>query len=262
MEEVGIEVYSQIHPVDIGDVGKCYYCGCESFESDYVPPRRVAPFYLNTGASCSFAIVPVCKECHEFLEPCREGLIEERKVYVNKKIERKYRKALNIYEKWSEDEVSDLSRDLAKSVRAGINLGEEAHDRLVYPGYEYEIDGTVFHARRRKVKTFTVFGEVFDNYRNALQYASRSYRININTLKDWLIDHGGDFDKAINAYHEHQEQERLRKKIEKTCKEFASKHRQHPSFIKGALEAYMEANPLLSMEACLDLIYEERIKKK
>ena len=192
-DDIHKEIYSRITPIDVSHVGKCYYCGCEAFADDYVPPIRCAAFYLNTGDSCSFAIVPVCSECRDFLEPCREGLIEERKRYANKKIEKKYRKALNIYEKWSREEARQLSRGLANSVKAGIELGGEAYARLVFPGFEYEIDGTVFHARRRKVQTFSVFGEEFDNYRNALQYASRAYRININTLKEWVVDHGGDF---------------------------------------------------------------------
>ena len=261
MEELEQEIYSRIVPVNVTDVGKCYYCGCESEFDDYVPPKACVSFYLTSGENCSFSIVPCCKECHEFLIPCREGLLEERKVYVNKRIERKYRKALNIYERWSDDEVKELNRIFAVSVKAGIQLGEEAYIRLKYPGYEYEIDGTVFHARRQNTTVFSVFGEEFDNYRNALQYASRAYKINVNTLKEWLLEHNAVFDDAINAYFRHIEHERIERKKQKLCKEFSIEHKQNSNFVKGALDAYMDANPSLSMEACLRLIYEERVKR-
>ncbi|QKX16923.1 hypothetical protein [Microbulbifer sp. YPW1] len=263
MIELEQEVYSRIVPTSVRDVGKCYYCGCEAEAcfDDFAPPKSSVSFYLNSGENCSFAVIPSCKECHFFLKTCRDGLLEGRKLFVNRCIKKKYRKALNIYERWSEEELENLSRTFSESVKAGIRLGEEAYVRLKFPGYEYEIDGTVFHARRRSVELFTVFGEEFDNYRNALQFAARTYRININVLKEWLIEHGANFDEAINAYFRHIEEEKLRKKKDKLCREFAKTYKQNSNFVKGALDAYMDANPSLSMEECLQLIYKERVKK-
>jgi hypothetical protein len=261
MENLEQQVYAYASPVNYQDIGICYYCGCESEHEDYAPPKDYTAFYLTTGENCSLAIMPCCKECFGLLANCRAGLLDDRKLYVNKCIERKYRKALNIYEKWDESELVELERTLAHSVKAGINLGEEAYKRLRYPGFEYEIEGSVFHARRRNVEIFSVFGERFDNFRNALQYASRSYKININTLKEWLMEHNTNFDNSINAYFNHQEEEVVRKKKKKLCDEFAKEHKQNSNFVKGALDAYMEANPSITIEECLALIYDERIRK-
>jgi len=259
MEE--LNVYSPIVPVNAKDIGVCYYCGCEAEFSDHAPPQRYVSYYLTTGENCTFAVVSCCKECLDFLSTCREGLIEERKIHVNTRVERKYRKAINIFERWDESELREVSRQFEQSIRAGMVLGEEAYTRLKYPGFEYEIDGTVFHARRQNLIIYSVFGEEFDNYRNALQYAARSYKININVLKEWLMEHDTVFDDAINAYYEFQDKERIRKKKKKLCTEFSKKYRQNPSFISGALDAYEQSNPALTSEQCLELIYMERICK-
>lgn len=255
-----LDVYSMISPTFVRDVGVCYYCGCESEYEDFAPPKQDAEYYIKSRDSCSFAVLPCCKECNTFLEQCREGLIEKRKKFVNIKISRKYKKALNIYERWDDTELDGLSHDLSCSVKAGIELGGEAYSRLRFPGFEYEIDGTVFHANRRDIQIFSVFGEEFDSFRNALQYASRSYRININVLKIWLMDYNTVFDDAIDAFHLDQEEKLWAEKKNKLCKEFAEEHKQNSNFIKGALNAYEEANPNLTLEQCLVLIYEDRVK--
>ena len=254
------EFYSCIRPVHVFDVGRCFYCGCEAEFKDYAPPLKYAEFYLKTAENCSLAIIPCCKECCEYLQSCREGLIEERKEYINRKIEKKYKKALNIYEKWDEDEAQE-SGQFVRSVTAGIKLGEEAYKRLRYPGFEYEMDGTIYHKRRLNIQEYSVFGEYFDNFRNALQYASRSYKVNINTLKELLMDHNGSFDNAINAYFAEIEAEKILNEKKKLCREFAKKHKQNVNFVLGALDAYERANPELTLHECLDLLYEERVKK-
>lgn len=256
-----MDVYSWARPVKCSDVGLCYYCGCEAEFEDFAPPKDVLPFYLKSGESCSYAIVPTCIECMTHLKHCREGTIENRKKYINKCIERKYKKALNIYERWNEEELKDLSEAFVSSIRSGIKLGEEAYKRLKFLGFEYEIDGNVFHARRRNIKEFLVFGEKFDNFRNALQYASRKYSININKLKEWLIEYDAQFDVAINAYFENKEKVLVEKEKERLSKDFAKKYKQNSNFIKGALEAYMKVNPSLTIERCLELIYKDRITK-
>lgn len=261
-EDLSQDLYSYAFPVNTGDIGICYYCGCESEFQDHAPPVRHASFYITSGENCSFTRIAACKECMQFLERCHDGLIEERKKFINKKIQKKYGKALNIYERWSNDEIVDMDKSLAYSIQAGLNLGKEAYQRLMFPGFEYEIEGNVFHARRKNVETFTVFGEEFDNFRNALQYAARSYKININILKEWLIQNNAVFDDAINAYFKYQEEERIRKQKQKLCAEFSKKHKQNVNFVKGALDAYIEANPYLSMEECLQLILVERVMKK
>lgn len=259
MNEQDLDVYSYASPVHCQDIGICYYCGCESEFEDYAPPRDDSPFYLKSGESCSFAIIATCNECFGFLKTCREGLIEDRKIFINKRIEKKYRKALRIYEKWSLDELMDMDASLVSSIKAGISLGEEAYDRLRFLGFEYEIDGNVFHTRRRNVKEFSVFGEKFDNFRNALQYAARSSKININTLKELVMDNNAEFDVAIDAYFDEKDKALLEKEKKRLCVAFAKEHKQNSNFVKGALEAYMTANPELAMEECLDLIYVERV---
>lgn len=255
------EVFSRMSPISVEDVGKCYYCGCEATHDDYVPPIATASYYIRTGDNCSFIIAPCCNECHTFLKHFRGGLLDERKKHVNLKISKKYKKALNIYEKWSIEEANDLSFSLKHSILAGLNLGEESYARLKYFGFGYEHEGNLFHARRKEIKKFLVFGEEFDNYKNALQYASKAYRININILKEWLIDYEANFDNAITAFFQEKEQKEFEKKKTKLCNSFSKKYKKNSNFIKGVLNVYLDEHPHLSIEECLELIYIDRIKK-
>ncbi|BCE01288.1 hypothetical protein [Marinicellulosiphila megalodicopiae] len=255
--------YSKAIPVNVKYHGVCYYCGCEAESKfdDYIPQKSDLTFYLETNEECAFAIVQCCKECHSFLMDCRIPVIENRKKHINKSIKKTYKRALNIYERWEVDELDDLSVDFIKSIKAGIALGKEADDRIQFAGYEYELDGTVYHNKASKPKTFTVFGEEFEEFRSALQYAAKQYRINISVLKKRLLDNNIDFDQAINAYHQEMEELIIEKQKEKLCKAFALKHKQNTNFVKSSLTTYLENHPALSMIQCLDLFYKERIKK-
>ena len=255
--------YSRARPVDVQFHGVCYYCGCEAeskFE-DFIPQKNDLAFYLQTSEPCSFAIVQCCKECHYFLINCRIAVIKDRKKHINKSIQKKYAKALNIYERWSEDEFEDLSNAIIKSIVAGMKLGKESEERMQFSGYEYEIDGTIHNKKEIEFKTYQVFGEEFDDFRKALQYASKAYRINITQLKQRLIDNKIDFDKAISAYHAEVKKKIFEKKINKLSNAFALKHKQNRNFVKSALITYTEKNPQLSITQCLELIYQQRIKK-
>ena len=255
--------YSKAMPVDVQFHGVCYYCGCEAESkfNDFSPKKSDLAFYLQTRETCSFAIVQCCKECFEFLINCRIPVIEQRKKHVNKSIKKKYKRALNIYECWNEDEFEDLSPAFIISIKAGITLGKEAFDRIQFAGYKYEINGTIHHINSTEVKTYTVFGEAFDHFRDALQHASKSYRININTLKQCLIDNNIDFDEAITAYHEKINQTKLEKELHKISKIFALKHKQNIKFVKSTLRTFLVKNPHLSKKECLELIYQAYIKK-
>jgi hypothetical protein len=253
-------MYSPIIPMSYLDIGVCYYCGCEADASDYVPPKKYFEFYLRSGKHESFAIVPSCKECVGFLEDCSHGLISERKTHINNQIGRKYLKALNIFKRWDKDEVKQLERTLASSIRAGISLGKEAQDRLRYFGFKYELNGNEYVTEKKEDKVFYVFGDVFSDYNHALRYASKSYKINIAVLENWLKEYGGNFDSAIDAYYAFKRDEILRKKKSKLCREFAKKYRQNFDFVTRTLEIYIKNNPNLPVENCLQLIFDDYVK--
>jgi|GEM_PF-2655131 len=76
------------------------------------------------------------------------------------------------------------------------------------------------------------------------------------------MDHQNSFDDALNFHFDEIERIRQEKIRTDLSKEFARKHKQNINFILGALDAYESANPELSIQECLDLIYKERIEKR
>ncbi len=207
-------------------------------------------------------VIPACKECRDFLLDCKEGKIDERFDYVKIRIAKKYRKALSIYHSWKNDDALDeMSESFKKSIKAGLSLGHEADDRLRYQGFDFEFDGWIRPRRVVEAISYDVYGEKFDLLRDALLYASENYRVNINVLKERIMDNGGDFNQAIKNYHDEIERDLFDKKKSKLSREFAQRHNQNLTFIQRSLEHYLEVLDTNDVARCLDEIYAERVKK-
>ena len=115
--------YSHIHAVSSNDFGCCYYCGCEADRQDHSPPIKHYLFYSMGMDELKCMIIPACKECRDFLLDCKEGTLDKRFDYVKIRIAKKYRKALNIYHSWKNDDALDeMSESFKKSIKAGLSL--------------------------------------------------------------------------------------------------------------------------------------------
>lgn len=255
------QTYSPIYAVDGNNFGRCFYCGCEAVGRDYVPPLRHVLLYERHYGTDHRMIVPVCSECSEFLIGVREATIEERMRIVKKKISNRYKKPLRIYSSWGEDELDSLSSGLRKSVGAGMSLGAEAYSRLQFQGYSYEYEGVREYVIARERVTYTVFGEVFDNLRDALLFTSRAYRINIHKLEEYFIDAGGSLELAVNKYMDDLKAAILDKEIKELCRVFCLKYKQSERFVEKTVRIYLEQFPEETVEWCLDKIYRERVSK-
>ncbi|MEH6650496.1 MAG: hypothetical protein V7707_10770 [Motiliproteus sp.] len=254
--------YSPIHAANSDDFGCCYFCGCEADRQDYSPPIKHYLFYSSGMDELKCMVIPACKECRDFLLDCKEGKINERFDYVKIRLAKKYRKALNIYHSWKcDDALEEMSESFKKSIKAGLSLGLEADDRLRYQGFDFEFDGWVRPSRVVEDVCYDVFGEKFGLLRDALLYASANYRVNINVLKERVMENGGDFTQAITNYHGGIERDLFEKKKDKLSREFALRHKQNLSFIKRTVDLYLDAMGTRDIARCLDKIYNERVKK-
>lgn len=261
-----IRHYGHIHPTKTEDIGVCFYCGCEADKEDYVPPLKQYQFYVETSPDFQAMIIPSCMECAEILKECVEKELDQHVEFVKDRLKFRYRKALNIYNAWSdEEELKEISLELQKSIKSGLALGKETSSRLNYPGFPFTYDNSdeVINRRFFKVKTYEVYGEIFTDFREALLYASSNYRININVLRDRILNNPDEinFNKTIKEYHEEIEEAIFQRRKRKLCKEFSIKHKQPVAFIERTVEHYMKKFDTRSVEFCLDYIYENRIKK-
>lgn len=252
--------YHLLIPTYSNSFNTCFYCGCIASEHDFVPPLKYREFYLTTQESADFLKVPSCKECAEHLKTCKGGTVEERLNFAKKKLAKKYDKALIIYEMWSIEELDSLDFSLRHSIEAGLKLGEETTNRLLFPGFTYEAAGIEQKVSYLPTKNFNVFGEQFTAFRDALDFASKAYRIPKNTLKDYYADHDNNFENAINAIHKATAEKEFQKQLKTLCSQFAKQHKQAVIFVHKQVDRYLTENEDMSIPEALTLLYETRVK--
>jgi len=253
------ELYRQMRAVKSNDFNTCFYCGCVATNYDLAPPLKYAEFYLKTREDADFFKVPCCRECFNFLKQDKSGLLGQRVDNVKKQLARKYKDAIRIYELWDHNEIAELDYNLSHSVNAGLVLGEESYKRFKFKGFEFEADGVKHDAFYVKLEVLTVFGEKFENFRDALDHASRAFRIPKAKLKALFAEHGNNFDSAIRHYQDEMAEKLYQKELKTKCNEFAKTHKQNVKFVMRTVEIYREQDEYLSIEGALNKLLNERI---
>ncbi|MCL1076582.1 hypothetical protein D5R81_00080 [Parashewanella spongiae] len=249
------ELYSRVMAMESRHFNVCFYCGCIATEYDFIPPLKLAEFYIRTGEEADFYEIPACNECFNLLKEDKSGLLGQRVDFVKSKLAKKYEKALRVYHLWHKDELDDFDHNFKKSLNAGIELGTETYERIKFKGFEFEVDGQKRHSNFVQTEKLSVFGETFDNFRDALDYASKSYRVPKAKLKELFAKHNNSFDKAITAFQQEMEQ-RL---FEKKCREFAKANKQNSNFIIRTVKLYMKNEKDLTVDEALEKIYKNYI---
>lgn len=254
-----LELYRPLRAVSSKDFNTCFYCGCIATLQDLAPPIQFAEFYLKTREDADFYQVPSCKECFQILKHDKSGSLGQRVDNLKKRLAKKYQKAIRIYELWDHDEVDELDHNLGHSIKAGLSLGEESYQRYKYRGFEFEVEGVKHDAFYVKAEVLTVFGEKFDNFRDALEHASRSFRIPKAKLKEMFAEHNNSFDLAIRKYQDDMAQKLYEKELKSKCKEFANKYKQNMKFVMRTVEIYRENDKFLTIDGALKKLLNERI---
>ncbi|MFS7251304.1 hypothetical protein AB6869_09675 [Rahnella rivi] len=256
-----LNLYSQVFAIDCKDFNTCFYCGCVATVYDLSPPLKYAEFFFKTREDADFYKVPACGECGEFLKNDKSGLLGQRMDRIKKILSEKYKKALRIYEMWNVDEVDELDYQLKHSVKAGLILGEESYRRCKYKGFDYEVDNNKYKGVFLKSEVITIFGEEFDNFRDALDYGSRAFRIPKAHLKDLFAENGNDFDAAIKFFQDEITRKTHEKELKEKCKVFSDNHKQNIKFVIHTVKIYLDQDQDLTINKALDKLYEIRIKK-
>ncbi|KKO44989.1 hypothetical protein WG68_12670 [Arsukibacterium ikkense] len=252
--------YHLLVPTYSNDFNTCFYCGCISAAHDYAPPKQYFEFYVATREPSEFLQVPSCLECHEHLKACKAGTLEERRKFANDKLAKKYAKALTIYDMWTEDELAGLDFSLRHSIEAGLKLGAETTERLSYPGFAFEAAGVQHNLAEQAPSCFDVFGEQFTHFREALDFASKAYRIPKNALKEAFADNDNNFEQAIQAVHKAVAAKEFSQQLKQQCSDFAKKHKQAVIFVHKQVERYLSENEEMTISEALMHLFETRIK--
>ncbi len=251
--------YDRLSAVHSIDFNKCFYCGCEASELDFAPPIKFIQEWKNGRRIADFITIPSCFECHDLLKRHNSGTLDSRVNALKTLLHSKYEKAINVYNLWQKNELKDMDASFQKSLDAGIKLGAESIERLRFKGFDYEVDGSITRVNDVERQSITVFGEEFTDYKDALEYASISYRINKAHLSDLYFANGKSFDKAIGAFHSAVEAKKLENELKKPCREFAKKHKQNSNFVVRAVKRFLEDDPELTISLALEKLYKEHI---
>jgi len=254
-------LYRQMSALHSKDFNTCFYCGCIATKYDLAPPIKFAQFYLTTHEEADFYSVPACRECFDFLKNDKSALLGQRVDIAKRKLVQKYQRAIRIYEVWEQDEIDDLSYQLKHSVNAGMVLGKESSERVKFAGFDFEADGEKHSAHYVKNEVFTVFDEKFDNFRGALDYASKAYRIPKAKLIEMFTVYNNCFDTAINIHHQKIAGRIFDKHLKAQCRDFSLKHQQNIKFVMRTVESFCEQDQSLTVEMALRKLYRERLKK-
>ncbi|MAD76596.1 MAG: hypothetical protein CML20_17715 [Rheinheimera sp.] len=252
--------YHPLVPIYSDTFNTCFYCGCIAAGHDYAPPLQYLEFYLATREPSEFLKIPACNECHEHLKSCKAGTLDERRNFARKKLAKKYAKALTIYEMWTEDELATLDFSLRHSIEAGLKLGAETTERLAYPGFAYEAAGQQHQVHFSEAPVFEVFGEQFDTFREALDFASKAYRIPKNALKEAFAEHDNNFELAIQAVHKAAADKEFNQQLKQQCAAFAKQHKQAIIFVHKQVERYLSENDEMTITEALQYLYDTRVK--
>ncbi|WP_372626916.1 hypothetical protein [Arsukibacterium sp.] len=252
--------YHQLFPLYRDTFNTCFYCGCIAAGHDYAPPLQYLEFYLATREPSEFLKIPACNECHEHLKGCKAGTLDERRNFARKKLAKKYAKALTIYEMWTEEELQGLDFSLRHSIEAGLKLGAETTERLAYPGFAFEAAGQQHQLQYSEVQVFEIFGEQFETFREALQFASKAYRIPKNALKEAFADNDNNFERAIQALHKAAAEQEFNQQLKQQCAAFAKKHKQAVIFVHKQVERYLSENDEMTISEALQHLYNTRVK--
>ena len=253
-------LYRQMSALHSKNFHSCFYCGCIAAKYDLVPPVKYAEFYLKTREDADFYKVPACRECFDFLKNDKSPLLGQRVDVAKRKLARKYQQAIRIYEVWDLDEIDDLSYQLKHSVNAGIVLGKESSQRVNFKGFDFEADGEKHSAHYVKNEVFKVFGEKFDIFRDALDYASKAYRIPKAKLITMFTEQNNCFDTAINLFHQKISRKNYEKELKQKCKDFSLLHKQNIKFVMRTIEFFCQQDQSLTIEMALAKLYRERLK--
>lgn len=192
-------IYTYLTPKRVADIGVCFFCGSEALGEASCPPERFLAEL--SGSAYDYVRVAACPECCEALKNQRVGTLTEQRELARHNIQKKYGLALRLFQLWDLAEAEELKRESSSfygSVNAALSLGEEANNRLRYPGFDVE-EG-VYAAAEEEVGDYRVFDQTFSCYKEALHFASRSYGVDIAFLASYAPPKNPDFDKGVGRW--------------------------------------------------------------
>ena len=115
--------------------GGCYYCGLPEEVLDHAPPLAAIRDLGGPDELVKLGLkllkVAACKECNAILHDVPIASLARRKLFVQEKMRKKYKKLLTM-PKWTEQELQELSPQLRETVRRSLIARVVIQLRLIH----------------------------------------------------------------------------------------------------------------------------------
>lgn len=109
----------------------CEYCGMVGETVDHVPPVSIRPTLVMWGLAdrYPFVLVRACRECNSVIGDKALWTVEDRKMYVASRLQRRYKRYLEMPD-WSTIELDQLATTLRKTIEHELVVRNVTRQRL------------------------------------------------------------------------------------------------------------------------------------
>lgn len=122
----------------ISKSNRCQYCGEHATTEDHFVPISVAAHLIRSGIRPNnLFLLPACLECNVLAGDAVFDSIEEKRKFIQDKIEKKYKAILKIPQ-WKYHELDELGYNLRNFVNSGIGQFRILLGRLEWQGEKIE----------------------------------------------------------------------------------------------------------------------------
>ena len=81
-----------------------------------------------------------------------------------------------------------------------MRLGKETLSRLQFVGFDYEVNGSITRVAKPQREVFRVFDEEFSSFREALAFASATYKIKKSRLSQLYFENDESFEREQSSF--------------------------------------------------------------
>ena len=98
------------------------------------------------------------------------------------------------------EEIEEMDAAFQISLKGGMRLGKETLSRLQFAGFDYEVNGSITRVAKPQREVFKVFNEEFRSFREALAFASATYKIKKSRLSQLYFDNDESFEREQSSF--------------------------------------------------------------
>ncbi|ROS01444.1 hypothetical protein EDC56_1885 [Sinobacterium caligoides] len=252
--------YRRIHACLAEFFHTCYYCGDIASTDDFIPPKTRS----QTSGSYpdgQFFIVPCCPECKRLGGDQPHSHIETRSEYIRKALRKKHYATFKKTQLWTQEEVAlrieeDGLTSINRSLLAVLNAEQDLTSRLNFTGYDFEVDGSRYQSVIEEKGQTSVFGQLYDNPKQALHAVAKQYSLKVAELHQQSEIHNGNIELAAETLITEHRQRQQEKQLKELATELSVRYKQPKQWLIRSLTSLAKQSPDANLEMISKILIE------